>query len=241
MRSISAAPAFLTNRLVVSLNLDDRDHKIYEKCGLFSQISSIGELKTQMNNQKKHPFVSKYLTPFQRKLLEKSLQSESREKYRQRIQIMLLVDEGKKQGEICRLLGCCPATASRWIHLAKMGQAHRWKDNRIGRPKVVDEEILGRLKELVSHSPGDYDYPFKRWTAAWLSKHLVKEFGQTVSDRRINQLLKEMGLSTRPQSALTEENQHNNSNNNRLAIADLGNTTESEVHPFWSFSLLEKK
>ena len=196
-----------------------------------------------MNNQKKNPFVGKYLTPFQRKLIEKSLQSESREKYRQRIRIMLLVDEGKKQAEICQILGCSPATASRWINVAKMGQAHRWQESKIGRPKVVNEEILDRLQELISHSPHDYGYPFKRWTAGWLSKHLEKEFGQTVSDRRINQLLKEMGLSTRSQSAsaMTQKNGNNNLNNNRLKISDLRLAKESESHSFLSFPLRQQK
>jgi len=36
---------------------------------------------------------------------------------------------------------------------------------------------LGRLKELVSHSPREYGYPFQRWTAQWLGKHLAKELG----------------------------------------------------------------
>lgn len=191
-----------------------------------------------MNNSPKHPFIGKYLTPFQRKLLEKSLQSESREKYRQRIQIILLVDQGKKQAEICKMLGCSPATASRWINLAKLGQSHRWNEDKIGRPKVADEEILDRLKELVNHSPGDYGYSFKRWTAAWLSKHLEKEFGQTVSDRRINQLLKEIGLSTRPKSSKTEEDSKTNFNNNRVAISDLQPEIGAKSHSFLLFNLL---
>jgi len=57
----------------------------------------------------------------------------------------------------------------------------------------VNDQYLERLKELVSHSPRDYGYPFQRWTAQWLSKHL-KEFGIEVSDRHINRLLK-VGLS----------------------------------------------
>ena len=67
----------------------------------------------------------KLLTPFQYELLQKSLQEDLTEMYRQRIQIMLLADEGKSQTQICQALGCCPATARHWIHIARNGMAHQ--------------------------------------------------------------------------------------------------------------------
>lgn len=67
----------------------------------------------------------------------------------------------------------------------------------IGRPKVITDEYVAALKHLVTQSPQVYGYPFKRWTAAWLRIHLAKELGIEVSDRHINRLLQQMGLSTR--------------------------------------------
>jgi transposase len=148
----------------------------------------------------------KVLTPFQRKLLQKSLQRDLPESYRQRIQIMMLTDEGKTQAEICQILGCCSATARHWMHVARSGMAHQWQDSPVGRPKAVNQEYLERLKELVNSSPRDYDYSFRRWTANWLSKHLAKELGIQVSERHIKRLLKQMGLSTRLKPSSTEEN-----------------------------------
>ncbi|MBH8553542.1 helix-turn-helix domain-containing protein [Nostocaceae cyanobacterium CENA357] len=109
---------------------------------------------------------------------------------------MLLADQGQSQTAICQILGCCPATARYWMHIARAGMAHQWQDCPIGRPKAVNEKYLERLKELISHSPRDYGYSFKRWTASWLQKHLAKELGIEVSDRHIKRLLKIMGLST---------------------------------------------
>ncbi|MBW4625985.1 MAG: helix-turn-helix domain-containing protein [Brasilonema octagenarum HA4186-MV1] len=148
-----------------------------------------------------HPTVThgKFLTMFQCKLLQKSLQQDLPELYRQRIQIMLLVDEGKSQTEICRTLGCSPATARHWTHIARTGMAHQWQDCPIGRPMAVNDEYLQRLQQLVNDSPRDYGYSFQRWTANWLRKHLAKEFGVEISDRHILRLLKQMGLSTKPQ------------------------------------------
>ena len=161
-------------------------------------------LKSEADNNKQSQ-AGKYLTPFQRKLLQKSLQGDLSTKYRQRLQIMLLTDEGVSQAEICQELGCSQATARHWILMARTGEAHNWQSNPIGRPKALDEKYVERLKELVSNSPKEFGYFFGRWTAQWLGKHLAKEFGVELSPRHINRLLKKMGLSTRGQTAATED------------------------------------
>lgn len=161
-----------------------------------------------------------FLTAFQRKLLLKNLYTDLPNSYRQRIQIMLLADEGKSQTEICRTLGCSPATVRYWTHIARSGIAHQWQDCPIGRPKVVNEEYLGRLRELLKGSPRDYGYSFQRWTANWLSKHLAKELGIQVSDRHIKRLLKQMGLSTRPKP-ITSEDTTIESKSSKISIRDL--------------------
>ncbi len=140
------------------------------------------------------------LTLFERQLLQKNLQSDLPEQYRLRIQIMLLADEGKTQAQICKVLGCSQATARHWISVAQTGRYHKWNDKPVGRPRTVDDQYLGRLKELVTQSPKEFGYSFRRWTAQWLSKHLAKELGVEVCSYHINRLLKEMGLSTRPKT-----------------------------------------
>lgn len=179
------------------------------------------------------------LTSFQRKLLQENLEKEQDNKYRQRIEIMLLADEGKSQTEICQLLGCCQATARHWIMMAKSGQAHRWNDKKIGRPKRVNEAYLQRLKELVNHSPREYGYSFGRWTAEWLSRHLAKELNIKVSDRYINQLLKQMGLSTKPKPKKTENNDSVDCQNQSLLIRDLSIKKTTKSEKLFSFNLLK--
>ncbi|WP_414512444.1 helix-turn-helix domain-containing protein [Nostoc sp. PCC 9305] len=164
---------------------------------------------------------SKYLTSFQRKLLLESLEKILPESYRQRIEIMLLADEGKTQTEICQILGCCPATARYWIHIARTGMAHLWQDCPIGRPKAINDQYVERLKELVSSSPRDHGYVFRRWTTNWLGKHLAKEFGIEVSDRHINRLLKQMGLSTLPKPSNSEQSSTEQIQGSKILISDL--------------------
>jgi transposase len=173
-----------------------------------------------------------YLTPFQHKLLLKSLETDLRPEYRRRIEIMLLADEGKSQTEICTTLKCSPEMARSWMDMAQTGRAHLWKDRPPGRPKTINEEYLARLRELVSHSPREYDYPFGRWTAQWLSKHLAKELGIKVSDCHINRLLKQMGLSTRSKPTTEEASSKSN-----LAIRDLTSAHVSEPpEQMWTFN-----
>ncbi|MEO0685925.1 MAG: helix-turn-helix domain-containing protein [Cyanobacteria bacterium J06649_11] len=160
------------------------------------------------------------LSAFQRKFLLKNLYTDLPNSYRQRIQIMLLADEGKSQTEICRTLGCSPATVRYWTNVARSGIAHQWQDYPIGRPKVVSDEYLQRLQELLKGSPRDYGYSFQRWTANWLSKHLAKELGIQVSDRHIKRLLKQLGLSTRPKPSTCIDNS-TETKNNKISIREL--------------------
>ncbi len=168
---------------------------------------------SDQNDQKGH-----YLTPFQRKLLQTSLQDDVTEQYRQRIQIMLLADEGKTKSQICEALGCSPGTARHWILMAKAGLAHNWHDSPLGRPKAVNDLYLERLKELVSQSPKEFGYAFQLWTAQWLSKHLTKEFGFEISPRHINRMLKDMGLSTRSNPASLETTNETTTNHGRVEV-----------------------
>ena len=179
---------------------------------------------------------SKYLTSFQRKLLLVSLEKSLPESYRQRIEIMLLADEGKSQTEICQILGCCPATARHWMHIARTGMAHQWQDCPIGRPKAVNEEYLERLKELIKSSPRNHGYAFRRWTTNWLGKHLAKEFGIEVSDRHIKRLLKQMGLSTLPKPSNSEANSNEQAKSSKIFISDLKSAAIPDDSEFLSLN-----
>ncbi|MEO3704076.1 helix-turn-helix domain-containing protein [Trichormus azollae] len=178
---------------------------------------------------------SKFLTPFQRKGLLKNLQSDLQPEYRRRIEIMLLADMGKSQSHICETIGCSQEMARYWIGIAEAGIAHKWNERRIGRPKTVNSQYIERLKELVSHSPREYGYAFGYWTAQWLSKHLANELGIEISDRHINRLLKQMGLSTKRKSSQASTNAPNQDSG--ITICDLQSNSEPSFN--WSFNLIQ--
>ncbi len=172
-----------------------------------------------------------YLTSFQRKLLLKNLEADLRPEYRRRIEIMLLADAGQSQAQICEALLCSQETARYWIAIALAGNAHNWSDRPMGRPKTVNELYLARLKKLVTHSPREYGYPFQRWTAQWLSKHLTKESGIKVSACHINRLLKDMGLSTRPKDNTTKK-ETSIQQNSSITISNLPSNAEPNFGRF---------
>jgi transposase len=177
---------------------------------------------------------SKFLTPFQRKVLLKNLQGSLKPEYRRRLEIMLLADMGKTQTQICQRLGCSQEMARYWIALAQAGLAHKWNERPFGRPKMADERYVERLKELVTLSPRDCGYPFGQWTARWLSKHLAKELEIEVSDRHINRLLKQMGLSTKQKPVTLSQSEQ--SKEASIRISDLQSNLQSNLQPsfYWS-------
>jgi len=148
-----------------------------------------------INKASQDEVVSLYLTEFQKSSLQKSLQTEDRKVYRQRIQIILLADQGISQTSICQILNCASDTARYWIIITKTGLAHFCSEISVGRPKKINDEYLVRLQQLISHSPKDYGYSFNRWSGQSLSKHLAKEFEIEISPRHLNRLLKDIGLS----------------------------------------------
>ncbi len=180
---------------------------------------------------------SQLLTPFQKSLLLKHLQTDLRPQYRQRIEIMLLADQGKSQTIICAELGCSKDTARYWMSMAQNGLAHKWQEIAVGRPKKFNEDYLQRLKELVTSSPNAYGYSFQSWTAEWLSKHLEHEFGIKLSARHINRLLKKMGLSKRERCLQTSQN-HLDREEVKIVIRNLPSSGVSEVNNYWLWQSL---
>jgi putative transposase len=180
-----------------------------------------------------------FLSSFQRKLLRNNLEKNLRPEYIRRIKIMLFADLGYSQTEICKTLNCSHETARYWILAAQTGQAHKWKDLSIGRPKTINMEYLDRLRELVNQSPLDCGYGFTRWTAQWLSKHLQKELGIEISERHVNRLLSKMGLSTRSKPQMQEDLNLESSPGN-IVINNLAEKSQSRSNSFDLFSTLER-
>jgi transposase len=163
-------------------------------------------------------------------MLPESLPKSLDDRQLRRIEIILRSHLGQSQVEICSALGCSRETARYWMAIAKKPQSDSWVDTSVGRPKRVNDEYLLRLKELVTSSPKDHGYAFKCWTARCLSQHLNSELGIEISDRHVNRLLKQMGLSTRNPLKSERENKSlaSNSKSGGIKIQDLNPAASSQ-------------
>lgn len=172
-----------------------------------------------------------FLTPIQRKFLQEKLAKNLRPEYRRRIEIMLLADMGQSQSQICAALNCSQETARYWIAKVQTRDIYSWNTIALGRPHTINDKYLERLRELVNHSPQEYNYIFKQWTARWLNEHLKKEFDIEISDRHINRLLKNMGLSTRKK--ITNSEQRSNllkTSDGKIVIRNLSSVGARQNH-----------
>ncbi|PSB09133.1 transposase [Pleurocapsa sp. CCALA 161] len=158
-------------------------------------------------------------------------------RHRRRLEIILRSHLGQSQVEICSALGCSKDMARYWMAIAKKPASDSWQDTCVGRPKRVSDEYLQRLQELVTSSPQDHGYAFKRWTARCLSQHLSTELGIEISDRHVNRLLKQMGLSTRnSQDSANAIQSSSNSKSGRITIQDLNPSASSQLNDsLWWF------
>jgi transposase len=165
-------------------------------------------------------------------ILPKSLPEKFDIRHRRRLEIMLRSHLGQSQVEICSALGCSKDTARYWMAIANKTQSDSWADTTVGRPKRANDEYLLRLKELVTSSPKDHGYAFKRWTARCLSQHLYTELGIEISDRHVNRLLKQMGLSTRSSQKFEAEDKSlsNKSESGGIKIQDLNPSACSQLN-----------
>jgi transposase len=120
--------------------------------------------------------------------------------YQNRIKIMLLADEGRKQVDICNELKCAQATARYWILMLQEGKALTWNQTKRGRPIKVSTTYREILRDVLSQSPRRLGYPFRYWTADKLVVHMQKETGISICKRQMYRLLEEEGLSTRPKN-----------------------------------------
>lgn len=115
----------------------------------------------------------------------------------------------------------------------KTAETLAWNIQPIGRPKVITDEYIAYLENLVKQGPQAYGYSFKRWTAGWLRCHLAKELGIEVSDRHINRLLHQMGLSTRKTQAADPEQNEEAHRHPQILIQDLNPSAVPEFN--WPF------
>jgi transposase len=131
-----------------------------------------------------------YLKPEQKEKLQKALKEEENSEIRERILVLLLLNDGKTQAEIADFLGCGTKKVSYWCVHGDAENLETLKDKRMkGNHIKATEEYIKILLETIEKTPEEMGYEFGRWTANRLATYLEKETGITLSSSQIRRIL----------------------------------------------------
>jgi transposase len=116
-----------------------------------------------------------HLTPKQIEKLQKALKEEEKGNIRERILILLLLNDGKTQSKIAEFLGCSVNKVSYWCLKGDPDNLESLIDERMkGNHKKATDNYIKLLLETIEIEPQELGYDFVRWTAQRLATYLEK-------------------------------------------------------------------
>jgi len=131
-----------------------------------------------------------HLSSSQKKYLQESLKTEENAKVRERILMLLLLNDGKTYKEIAEFIGCSERRVAYWcVHGAPDNLESLEDGRKQGNFKKATDEYIKRLLEIVEQEPEELGYEFGRWTGKRLAEHLEKETGIELSKSQICRIL----------------------------------------------------
>jgi len=116
-----------------------------------------------------------HLTPKQIEKLQKALKEEEKGNIRERILILLLLNDGKTQSKIAEFFGFSVNKVSYWCLKGDPDNLESLIDERMkGNHKKATDNYIKLLLETIEIEPQELGYDFVRWTAQRLATYLEK-------------------------------------------------------------------
>lgn len=126
----------------------------------------------------------------QQKKLQKALKEHEHPEIRERILILLLLNDGKTQPEIASFVGCSLRKVAYWAVHGDPENLDSLKDERMkGNHKKATEEYINLLLEIIEIEPSELGYEFGRWTAKRLATYLRIRTGIELSGSQVRRIL----------------------------------------------------
>jgi transposase len=142
-----------------------------------------------------------HLTLEQVENLQKALKKEENGDIRERILMLLLLNDGKTQAQIAAFLGCSINKVSYWCIHGDPDKLESLKDERMkGNHTKVTDQYIERLLETVDQEPEALGYEFGRWTAQRLATYLESVTGLQLSGSQVRRILEKKSTVTSGQS-----------------------------------------
>jgi transposase len=124
--------------------------------------------------------------------LQKALKEEENGDIRERILILLLLNDGKTQAKIAEFLGCSLNKVSYWCVHGDPENLESLKDERMkGNHKKATDKYIEILLETIDKEPEELGYEFGRWTAQRLATYLEKITGIQLSGSQVRRILEQ--------------------------------------------------
>ena len=134
--------------------------------------------------------VKEFLSKEQQKKLQKELKEHEHPEIRERILILLLLNDGKTQREIANCLGCSLRKIAYWCVHGDPENLESLKDKRMsGNYHKATEEYIDLLLKIVDQDPEELGYELVRWTAKRLATYLEEKTGIKLSSSQIRRIL----------------------------------------------------
>jgi len=123
--------------------------------------------------------------------LQKRLKEEENGQIRERILILLLLNDGKKQSEIANFLGCSINKVCYWCVHGDPDKLESLKDERMkGNNTKATDKYIEILLETVEKEPEELGYEFGRWTGERLATYLEQITEIKLSGSQVRRILK---------------------------------------------------
>jgi transposase len=131
-----------------------------------------------------------YLKLEQKEKLQKALKTESNADIRERILILLLLNDGKTQQEIGKFIGCSKNKVCYWCVHGDPDNLESLKDERMkGNYQKATEKYIKILLETIEKEPEELGYEFGRWSAQRLAIYLEEQTGIKLSGSQVRRIL----------------------------------------------------
>jgi transposase len=131
-----------------------------------------------------------YLRDRQQEKLQKLLKQEENGEIRERILILLLLNDGKTQQEIAKFIGCSKNKVSYWCVHGDPDKLESLKDERMkGNHQKATEKYIEILLETLEKEPSELGYEFGRWSAQRLATYLEEKTGIRLSGSQVRRIL----------------------------------------------------
>jgi transposase len=131
-----------------------------------------------------------HLKPEQKEKLQQALKREDNGEIRERILILLLLNDGKTQQEIADFLGISKNTVCYWCIHGDGENLESLKDKRMkGNYQKSTEKYEELLLATIEKEPEELGYEFGRWTAQRLATYLEDQTGIKLSSSQVRRIL----------------------------------------------------